>query len=972
MPPASNVLTDEEFVGGDAQPEAPAAPGVEGAPKPTLSESDFVGRPAPKMPTASSGLKQFMYGINDFVPEVAKAGEDIAAGNVSFAGYKNPWAGTPSRAVSDYLARNLTPTEPEGYGQRIMRSAGRYVPETLGALAGGAGMVPAAGRAIAGGAEGTAGALAHVIASQKADSIGALASQAASGAVSGAGAEIGKETLPEGYGEAVGSMAPMMPAAAANAYLYGTITGNAARKASGYVAPYVQRLVNRGKQFAADHIPDSWAENSPALGDFKANTELDSRARAISSVSSDFTGLNDPEMQAKLADAQELTARINAKHGTGPQIAGPRPNVTIAGDFADRGPPHPMMDYSGSYDANELPPSTKPDRTKDFAPTLGQATDLPSAVATQRDIEAGASGPDLDQLARERAASYGAVQRYLDANGATPPAGVSAAEAAAVPGQAAGRIVNRTRDALNGEMAQVGEQEQAAIAQHLPETSPYAQGQTLRDRFNTLKTAASQKMSSMFDSLIPEQAQTVPFEKLQDRVKALTPSQFADTSDLGPSTQKILSWKAGEGPPPTVGDVKFLRESLGDEQRTAAQSGNRALAKRIGDTVDQVNQFLDKDWAPTVGGDFADRWQDARKIYKSDYIEPFQTGAARAQQRTGPDNAYRTPNEDVASEYWNAGGTTDAKQFTKTFGDDPVAKKALYAVALDDLRQKAAPNGVWKQSAYDRWVTQNRDNLAEFPELQQKVSNAGDAIDALSARRAELKGRLADVNSSTLAKTWERDPDKIAQVALSNPSSAKTLAAEMTPEEKEQVGWHAWSSVVQGANEDPTKMAGLLDRNREALKVWLKPEQMAALDDATKAWEMLGRTPDIKGRRSDPNELAKLGTAVGTQPLQALSRVFAAASGRTSERYVMSDFLMRALVADNARDAGKLSRQAIYDPEFAKELATYVRLAPQGQSPMPKALRAYISATLARPTLGAPMSASQGQNEMQPTQEQIP
>lgn len=852
-----------------------------------------IGKPS-KPASVGGAAKQFLYGINRAIGSPIEGAEDIAAGNVEFAGHRIPvpWAtGKPSdRTASQWWKRTFAPSDPTNASERVMSEAGEMIPSTIAqeALQGG----PIGALATQAVKAGMKGFLPRTLAASReamaTAPVSTLATDTALGALSGASGQAYDELSPSPTtgGRMAAELAPA-PALGVYSKVSPTMLG---AKFLGIPA------IKRGAEVAAEYVTPGMLARFPSIAKAKANLQADRYDRAIRTVASDFSGLTDDEMQRRLAEAEELTRRIGSQ----------------------------------------------------FKPTLGEATDLASAKTTQRDIERSATGTDLDELSGRQRGSYGAVDDYLNARGPAP-LGTTPEMAEATPGVVAQRMVDREKGAVAQDLERVGQAESQVITQGLPEADRFAAGTALRDRFDTLKTATSKRMSQMFDDLVPEENKFVPFAKLQSRIADLKPSMFADTSDLGPTVKKIMDWTRASGERPTFADVKYLTESLGDEQRAAQRAGNRQLARRIGQARDQVDQFLEQDWAAGLKSDVKTRWDQARKTYKEEYIDRFQTGAAREQQRLGGDNAYRTPNEDVASEYWQPGGVTSARQFKGTFGDDDVANKALYASALDDLRMKVAPNGQWNDAAYRRWLTANRDNLAEFPELKAHVSKVGDAIEAVSARRAELIARQSEIDDSTLARMLNRDPNKVAELVLSNPRSAATLAKEMSPDEKRMVGMHAWRTAVEKGNVSADKLSELLQQNREALSVWLSKDELSALDDATKAWTMLGRSAEVKGQPTDANKLAKIGEKLGTQPLQGLSRLFAVESGRTSERYTVADFLMRAAVAANGREADKIARQAIYDPKFATELAKYVSMSKGGKEPMPKPLKAYIGAVLTRP-----------------------
>lgn len=832
-----------------------------------------------KQPERPAYATQALHGANEAIMAPVRVVENLIAEKIF---------GTSKRPVSDFLKRNLYPSEAQTPGERIARSAGAMVPETAlmaGTLAAAAPAVPTAliNRTAPGLAEYLAQSIlrpyetAAPATTAIADVFGALGA----GAASQAHKEYVADPTASGEfasGMAGGALGAGVPAAGA-AY-------------SRYSPLAVGSKIIRNALLA--NLPEETISRVPGLSVMADARRGALRQQELPRVAKEFAGLREPEMQARFDQAGALR--------------------------------------------QEIP---------DFNPSLAEATGLPSAIAAQRTIEREASGADLDALARRKALSEDALRRYQDREAPGAPELAQETVAKAMQGR-----VEKVRAAHEGQTRALAEQA-IDLPDRLPATDIEAQGAKLRDRMMTLRGEESARMSKLAEESGMDDKTWLPFHKLQKRIKDVKPSRFAGDESMGATLQTIMDYKAGAGTPVNFQDIKYLREQLGDEIRMAERAGERNKARVLRNGRDQIDEFLDNDVpAALFQGDTGLQvlYKNFRETYKRDYIDRFEAGAGREAKRIGPDQRYRTADEDVASDFFNAGDVRAARDFKSVFKDDPEAAAAMQASILDSARAAAVKDGAVDKRALDRWLKAHDSVLAQFPEARAVVQDAGRAAEAIEARRATLALRGRRIGDTKFAKAAGGDPDKAVDALLADKRMAERAIRAMDRDEKEAFGRAMWDfALPREKMPSPETIGRFLSDHGDIARKVMSPEHLKALRNLESAWRMNERVPPPVGRRGDASAIKAMTEATGSGPLQISSRIFAAASGRTSARMVMLDLLARAGVATSQKEATAIAREALYDAGFARELANYVRdpSSRAGKDAVPK-IKSYVNAMALR------------------------
>lgn len=545
-----------------------------------------------------------------------------------------------------------------------------------------------------------------------------------------------------------------------------------------------------------------------------------------------------------------------------------------------------------------------------FDPSLAEATGIPSEVANQKSIEQNATGSLLDKFVKRKQSSEEGIRQFTA--GMTPNAETDNI----LP--ATERRLNEANAPIDAKLNQ-NRTAQEDLAGQLPNAKAFDVGNYMRDKLEGLRADKQGEMSKLADDLGLNDAVNLRVSRdgLQKAVKSALPSKFAEGTS--PTMKQIAKLQAGE--PLTFADAKYFMEQLGQEGRQAAKMGNNQDARTIGQARGNIDGYLSDEWAPALG--IGDKYKSFRDRYLNEYVNRFDKGAAKDVSALGGDNRYRTDNEDVAGTFFRPGDTTAAHDFHTTFGGDPQALESLHGYALDDLRQKTVKDGVLDTKAMQKWMTANKDNMAEFPTLQQKVGDMHSLATSLAQRQMTLSQRAEAVGNSQLAKTLGNN-NATLDTLIANPNMLKRTVSGMTDPEKQAMSRAMWQKATQGADNDPAQMKDFLTKNADVLGATLPKGHVDALNDIQKAWEMNSRTPMPTGRGEEP-VIDRFKEVTGSTPQQILSRAFAVMSGRVGKEYTLGDLFIRAGLNTSAKQSRAMLTRAMYDADFAKELSNFVK-----------------------------------------------
>ncbi|WOF74128.1 hypothetical protein QMT40_001775 [Parvibaculaceae bacterium PLY_AMNH_Bact1] len=580
-----------------------------------------------------------------------------------------------------------------------------------------------------------------------------------------------------------------------------------------------------------------------------------------------------------------------------------------------------------------------------FQPSLAEATDAPSIVQTQRDVEKGASGADLEAFRARRDQNQDAIDSFASERA---PDGIDNPEF--IFDGASGRLKN-ARGALEKQTADVTERAER-LADSLPVADRSAVGDQLRDRLTTLQRAEAQRMADLADELgLNNDDSLISFDAVRQQLNEDEAFQLRGKFSSEASRPEVLDEVLK-----TEGDVTFqdwmsLRQRVSEDLRDAQRSANPNAGKirQLAILDQRLDELTDEalDTASESAPHLAENYARFRETYRTEYIERFRRGATFEVKRRDGGGFYRTRDENVASAFFKAGDIGAARQFRSTFGDNPEATAALESVALDSLRDAAVRDGQINPKLYDQWYRRHRPVLEEYPSIKGRVDDVGGALASIVRRQDQLRSRAATVDDMALSRVIDRvtngqkTPERAVQDALKDNRLLKSLMRSVRGDSAAlgALRRHVWDSTISLTPKDQRKF---LDANAAAInRVFGNGSHVRNLRTVLEAREMLARVPDPSGVGVNPDPLKNIGDALGQSPKQIASRAFAVRSGRTSARIEAIDVLGRFLQGRRRAVSEDLWRQALYDPQVAKDLAAVVH---QGElSPViEQRLRAYL------------------------------
>lgn len=553
-----------------------------------------------------------------------------------------------------------------------------------------------------------------------------------------------------------------------------------------------------------------------------------------------------------------------------------------------------------------------------YRPSLAEATENPSLIATQRAYEGELSGPELDAAMRrygDNEAAIGAATRDL------APTSPLDLDQAFRTGQ---RRIDRAVGRLDNQAARV-DREMGTLAGNLAAGRRDRDlGGTIREDLIGRRQGVKQEMSATAQGMgLNNPAARFPFAQAKERLaRAVTPrSPMADRSAL---PNQILADIQNAPDNVSIVDLMELRTRITTDIREASRTPTGE--KRV-PYLEALKSELDAatdDMIRSIGDPgLADNLTRFRRMYLTDYVQPFEQGAAARVLKTDTTGGYAVPDEKVAREFFNGWTQTAADQFRRVFPDSAAASAAMESAALDDLFSAAVRGGQLEPSLVDAWTRRNAAVLDSFPNIRANVQNTEQALARLTARRATIATRKKQVESSVLARELARvdnattTPEQIVSQAIRNPARMnRILGGVKTKAARDAIAREAWKQALESG--DPARF---IADNRNGLSRALGPRYQTAerLARAIQKNRLVSRPA---GQPIDTNPVASVENLLGSGLNQISSRVFAVKSGRTSARYALTDIAGRAFRNMTARQARQTLQDALYDPQIATDLAT--------------------------------------------------
>lgn len=561
-----------------------------------------------------------------------------------------------------------------------------------------------------------------------------------------------------------------------------------------------------------------------------------------------------------------------------------------------------------------------------FNPSVAERTGSPSLVAEQQQLERSASGEQLESLAGRQQQNLDALKQYRNVQ--TPEGGPLTTVIDTVKGGVR---------AISNELERVA----SAITSKLPNFKVEKAGAVLQGRLQQLKQAVRNSFTERGNALKLDQTDvsTQFVDTMSQMMHEVDPtSVFRTKGDLAPDLATRVApilkahadyqtalekWVAGgskgkepvQPPPVKFSDLKFLRERLSDGiiDNISGANPNKAYVRQLVIAKQHLDNML-------LNLPLGQQYKQFINDYFDHYVSRFEQGPAFKMQQKDGHGFVQTLPEKVAGMF--ADGTfTNAQQFKTAFGDDPRALVALKASVLDDFRNTAVKNGVLDIKAANKWTAQHDGLLRVYPQLKATPQDLMERQIQLNQVRESTEDMILHKQAAGLI-TGKTTDEAFIQEAIKNPTLGKQLLSRVAgnPDAQASLRRYLFQNAPDGATLDDYL-------NSPLVKGTLSPQHAKALRTIFNAKNMMARVAPAKGAASDLSPLGAVQSKLGFGIPQAASRFFAIVSGRTSERYVLTEGAVRLFNRLGMARAKGLLEQALYDPQLAIKIANDMKYA---------------------------------------------
>lgn len=555
-------------------------------------------------------------------------------------------------------------------------------------------------------------------------------------------------------------------------------------------------------------------------------------------------------------------------------------------------------------------------------PSIGEATGSPGLIKQQTDIESQASGAFLEKVTKRHAENLEAIKQYSQKVGPK-----SDLDAEYIIDTADGKL--KTVGAQIDRLAGKNIQKKRDLVSEIPTIDRMSSGKSIREGIQKAKTERSLEMSVLANELgISDVDLTQPFDSFKTQLmeKYRPDSRFEDTEAF----PKVLSRIVGDEPgtPTSFNDVKSVRErvsdSIIDEMGTATP--NRKKLRTLVMLKKDIDGFID-----SQAGALGNKYKQFRQEYFENYVKPFESGAVFKARNKNGTGFYQTNDEHVASIFLD--NPSASKQYMEIFANDPAAIESMKNAALDDLRRAATDDGILNPSKLKTWVRKRSEALEMMPEVKQAVDDVATAQNRLENRQIQLASRKKEIENISLAKKISRyskgdaSADQVLSDAVHNPKKMRQLLSFVSGDDEAEDALKriVWENATSGTSADTVKF---MAQNEKSLGVLFRRKQLRDMYDISlmKAISESVKPPTGSALSNVelPGVLRAVENITGMKIPQFGTRLYALNSGRVAKSYIAAEAAMSALRATGRLRAEAIWKDALYDPELARELANAV------------------------------------------------
>ena len=497
--------------------------------------------------------------------------------------------------------------------------------------------------------------------------------------------------------------------------------------------------------------------------------------------------------------------------------------------------------------------------------------------------------------------------------------------------------------------------------------SPAEASDMARDELQSAADAFTQETRRMYGAVDPFDAVKSPVDKItasirgirRDRSPAEAAANFpgdivrafgkiaprqtiAASPILGPTgvparSAKILPREA------SFKDIRAFRSRILDEIRmeTSRVPSNRRRVANLVKVRESVDATLDDIAQGSTGAstDAVERLRAANAFHRAG-VDKFRKGPVGRVLRKGRLGEDVVPRSATIGEFFRSGkGSRESVDaLNRTLGENAIPGVEDF-VADEIFAKTVGTNGRIDPQRLKRWMTQNRQPLAAFPTVRQKLVKIEDAERLVNERIGLRAKSAADVEKGALGLVLNRDPETVTKGLLSSGDATQrvhNLANLVKGNKEAQAGLKRaiWDNMTDTFERGPLakrrditgspflrpeSMIDFVRRHAKTLRAsGYTPNDISRLKTIATSAEIARRGPSVGfPRQQDPKELT-----LGLN--QLLSRFYGIARGVVSPRFVISEVgsrMVNSFISKLSRERVEtLLDAALVDPELAKTL----------------------------------------------------
>jgi len=706
----------------------------------------------------------------------------------------------------------------------------------------------------------------------------AVAAETALGAASGAGAEAETQFL--GTNTGFGGLVPLAPAA----IFYG------AKKAPGV------KLAKQGFSWATSKFKGGVDDAKVLTGKVDAAEGPEGQA-ALAKLGEDVTeAAATPQAQTNIQRAADIEATL--------------------GGYADA--PITLSPAEATLDAPLLATQARMEGTGDATFTRqNNARKTNVLTAAERFIDGELTGSPVDDapmyVYNMAKGTYEATYARIDAQGdeiANSWSLVTAADTGVYP-----KLSDRS-----------------AVGENIRTTIVNAQ-QSAKD--DALKLAKKLKINDA-DPVGNRDATAGAQAAVRDALTTRAGKEAISYEGLPPLVRKFVEFKFKDGKM-SFQDWKAFRDQVGSAIGVALAKGDNSSVRPLAILSEQLDNMA------TSYGKTNEKFEQFRLVYDKNVVAPFERSGvirvtAKGPGSTGEQPQYYLPDEQVVKAFLS--DTNTARQFVNLFGDKPADMRAMKAVVLDQIRDTAYNynKGVFNPDKINSYLNKNREVLSELG-LLDDLLDTQKLIEDQVARQATLTDRRRAIQGNSLLGAVGRamkneSPDQLFKEALTNPAKMrelKTIASQATDSLTAEQSAQAFRAAITekmlakapDALSSPTAFKQWMVKNEEVLNAAFDKSHIDNLYLIADAAERVLVTGLSRGKGvADEDIISRFTGALGTTPAGISNRFIAVQEGRLGSKAMVGYIISRAIRQQSGVRSDALFREAMFNPDIAKLLAT--------------------------------------------------